>query len=439
MKARYQPSVTARSIIGFGAPVASFLLLATGVAPKANPPVTWSETNNVKWKVKIKGRGTASPIVWGNQLFVQTAVPTGRGVEAGADSPEAPPRRDGPRGGGMRSEKPTEPYQFVVLCLNAQTGKTLWEKVARQELPHEGHHRDHGFASFSPVTDGEYLWAYFGSRGLYCFDLAGNLKWDKQLGKMETKNDFGEGSSPALYRDTIVINWDHEGDDFIVAIDKKTGKELWRQARDEETSWATPLIVDYDGKAQVVTAATRKIRSYDLATGKLLWECGGLTANVIPTPVADKEKVYITSGFRGSALFAIKLNASGDITDKDAIAWSHNKSTPYVPSPMLYGDKLYFFGGNNAILSCFDTKSGKALVEEARIEGLSGVYASPVGAAGRVYLVGRNGATTVIKNSGELEVLANNKLDERIDASPALVGNRLYLRGQEHLYCLAEN
>jgi outer membrane protein assembly factor BamB len=409
--------------------------LANGVAPKANPPINWSETNNVQWKVKIPGRGSATPIIWGKQLFVQTAIPTAKSVEAGAENPE-PQRRPG-RGGGMRSEKPTAPYQFVVLCLEAETGKTIWEKSARQELPHEGHHRDHGFASFSPMTDGKLLWSYFGSRGLYCFDLQGNQKWEKQFGQMQTKNSFGEGSSPAVYGDTIVLTWDHEGEDFIAALDKNTGKELWRQARDEETSWATPLIVEHGGKAQVITAATRKIRSYDLANGKLLWECGGMTANVIPTPVADKEKAYITSGFRGSALFAIKLDAAGDITGTDAIVWSHDKGTPYVPSPMLYGNRLYFFGGNNNILSCFDTKSGKALIEEARVEGLQGVYASPVGAAGRVYLVGRNGAVAVVKNSDKLEVLATNKLDERIDASPALVGDRLYLRGQEHLYCLA--
>ena len=409
---------------------------ATGVAPKGSPPVTWSETNNVKWKVKIPGRGSATPVIWANQLFLQTAMSTGRTPEAGAENPE-PQRRPG-GGGGMRSEKPTEQHEFVVICLDAETGKTIWQKTARQELPHEGHHRDHGFASFSPITDGEHLWAYFGSRGLYCFDLKGNQKWDKQFGKMQTKNSFGEGTSPALYKDTIVINWDHEGEDFIAALDKKTGKELWRQPRDEDTTWSTPLVVEYGGKAQVITAATKKIRSYDLASGKQLWECGGLTANVIPTPVADKEKAYITSGFRGNALFAIKLDAMGDITGTDAIVWSHNKGTPYVPSPMLYGSRLYFFGGNNSVLSCFDTKTGKPLFQEARVEGLSGVYASPVGAANRVYLVGRNGATAVVKNADQLEVLATNKLDERIDASPAIAGNRLYLRGQEHLYCLAE-
>lgn len=423
--------------------------LATGVSPTANPPTTWSETTNLKWKVKVPGSGTATPIVWGSQVFIQTAIPTGKKVEASSEkastpSPAAEPppgNPPGPRrgGGGMRAEKPNEFYQFVLLCLDRETGKTVWQKIAREEVPHEGHQADHGFASYSPVTDGQLVFAYFGSRGLHCYDLQGNLKWEKDFGRMQTKMSFGEGSSPALFGNTIVINWDHEGDDFIVALDKETGKELWRQPRDEDTSWATPLIVSHEGKPQVVTAATRKIRSYDLATGKQVWECGGLTPNAIPSPVAADGMVYIMSGFRGNALLAIRLGHTGDLTGTEAIAWSHHKSTPYVPSPLLYGDKLYFFAGNNGVLSCFDVKTGHALLDADRIEALPGIYASPVGASGRVYLVGRNGATVVIKHSGKLEVLATNRLEEKFDASPALAGKELFLRGHQYLYCIAEN
>jgi outer membrane protein assembly factor BamB len=287
------------------------------------------------------------------------------------------------------------------------------------------------------VTDGKHVYAYFGSRGQHCYDLEGNLKWQKDLGRMQTKLDFGEGSSPALFDNTLVINWDHEGDDFIVALDKQTGQELWRQPRDEETSWGTPFVVRHGGQTQVVTAATRKIRSYDLASGKLLWECAGLTTNSIPSPVAVDGIVYLTSGFRGNALLAIRLGRTGDLTGTDAIVWRHNKSTPYVPSPLLYDDKLYFFAGNNGVLSCFDAKSGRALIDAQRVEGLQNVYASPVGAGGRVYLVGRNGVTVVIKHSDKLEVLATNRLDEKFDASPAVAGKELFLRGQEYLYCIA--
>jgi outer membrane protein assembly factor BamB len=438
--------------------------LGIGVAPSANPPVTWSETSNVKWKVKIPGRGSATPIIWDNQVFVQTAVPTGKKVEPPAEqaAPQSPApdpaaqeqsgqtgqpgqagqpgRRRGGGGGGFgRGEKPTEFHQFVLQCLDRQTGKVLWQQAAREEVPHEGHHRSDGtFASSSPVTDGQHIFAYFGSRGLHCYDMAGKQQWSQDFGDMRVANTFGEGSSPTLYKDTLVINWDHEGDDFIVALDKRTGKELWRQSRDERTSWSTPLIVEHEGKPQVVVNATGKIRSYDLANGKLIWECAGLTPNAIPSPVFGNGIVYCTSGFRGSALLAIRLGRTGDLTDSDAIVWKHNKSTPYVPSPLLYSDKLYFFASNNEMLSCFDAKSGQALIDAERLEGIKGVYASPVGAGGRVYLVGRNGGTVVVKPSDKLEVLATNQLEERFDASPAVVGNELFLRGREYLYCLAQ-
>jgi outer membrane protein assembly factor BamB len=250
---------------------------------------------------------------------------------------------------------------------------------------------------------------------------------------------FGEGSSPALHGDTLVINWDHEGDDFIVALDKNTGNELWRTPRDEDTTWATPLIVEHDGKAQVVTVGTNRIRGYDLASGKPIWDHDGLTANVIPTPVAKDGVVYAMSGFRGNELYAIRLGRSGDLSRTDAVAWSHNRGTPYVPSPLLYGDRLYFLSGNAALLSCFDATTGQAVVEGQRIDDVEGVYASPVGAGGKVYLVGRNGVSAVLRHGGEtLDVLATNRLDDRFDASPAIAGNELFLRGREHLYCIAE-
>jgi outer membrane protein assembly factor BamB len=314
----------------------------------------------------------------------------------------------------------------------------LWQRVAREEVPHEGYRPNDGsFASASPVTDGKHVYAHFGSRGLYCYDLDGQLRWSQDLGDMRILLGFGEGSSPALCGDAVIVNWDHEGDSFIAALDKKTGKILWKQPRAERTSWSTPLIVEHNGHQQVVTAASGKIRSYEPATGKLLWECAGLTSNVIPSPVVGDGLVYCLSGYRGNALLAIRLGRTGDLTGTDAIAWRHNKNTPYVPSPLLYGDKLYFFASNNGILSCFDAKSGQALIDAERVQGLEGVYASPVGAGGRVYLVGRNGVAVVLQHADKLEVLATNRLDEKFDASPAVAGNELFLRGQEYLYCIA--
>jgi outer membrane protein assembly factor BamB len=434
--------------------------LANGVAPEGNPPTTWSETENVKWKVKIPGSGSGTPIIWRDQIFIQTAIATGKKVEPPAEkkvgvlppasvagllqAPADPPPGGGQRpgrpgrGGGMGAEKPTEVYQFALLSIDRATGKTQWQKIVREEVPQEGHHKDHGFASYSPVTDGHHVVSWFGSRGLHCYDLKGELKWEKDFGKMRTVFGFGEGSSPALFGNTVVVNWDHEGEDFIAALDKETGKELWRQPRDEKTTWTTPLIVQHEGKPQVIVSASKRIRSYDLATGKQIWECGGMVANVIPTPVSGFGMVYAISGFNGNALLAIKLGKTGDLTDSDAIAWRHGKSTSYVPSPLLYGQKLYFLSGNKAILSCFDAKTGKAFFSDQRFEGPSDFYASPVGASDRVYLAGRNGTSVVLKHSDQFEILATNKLQEKFDASPAVVGKELFLRGHEYLYCLAE-
>jgi outer membrane protein assembly factor BamB len=307
-----------------------------------------------------------------------------------------------------------------------------------ETVPHEGHHRDHSHASHSPVTDGKLVFGWFGSRGIHCYDMAGKLQWSHDFGDQRTANGFGEGGSPALHGDTLIITWDHEGDDFIVALDKKTGKEIWKQTRDERTTWTTPFVIEKDGKAQVIAAATGKVRSYDLATGKVLWECGGLGSNVVPTPVTDGGLLFTMSGHREPALLAIKLGRTGDLTGTDAVAWKLTRGTPYVPSPLLLGDKLYFLSGNNATISCFEAATGKVLVDGERLQGPSGFYASIVSAGGRIYLAGRNGTSLVLKPSDKVEILATNKLEEKFDASPAIVGRELFLRGHEYLYCLAE-
>lgn len=432
----------------------------TGAVAEASPPTQWSETQNLKWKVPLPGEGSGTPIIWGDKIFIQTAISAGKSPGEGAgQSPaaqQAPPRQPGqpgvpggrpspgqrpggrPGGGFGGGAAPTTAYKFDVLCLDRATGKTLWQKTVAQTVPHEGHHRDHSFASYSPVTDGKVLISFFGSRGLHCLDLDGNVKWSKDLGKMQTRNGFGEGSSPALHGNTVVVVWDHEGkDDFVAAFDRETGKELWRTPRSEDTGWSTPLIVEHEGRAQVITSGANKVRSYDLETGKQIWEVGPLTTNVIPAPVAGDGMVYVMSGFRGAQLFAIKLGKTGDLAGTDAIVWEHKKGTPYVPSPLLYQGRLYFFSGNNAILSVFDAKTGKPIIDTARLEEMQNVYASPVGAGDHVYLTARNGVTQVIKAGGEkLEVVATNKLDERIDASPAVVGKQIFLRGEKSLYCI---
>ena len=410
--------------------------VATGVAPHGDPPTEWSETKNVRWKVAIPGRGHATPIVWGESVYSQTAVPTDRLAES---QPTEPAPASSPAASGPAATEPARIHKYMLLALDRRTGKTVWEQTLCEAAPSEASRSEASQASNSPVTDGECIIAYFGSRGVYCLDMDGKLVWKKDLGQMKTRRGFGEGSSPALYRDAVIITWDNEGPSFIVALDKKTGAERWRMAREEPTSWATPLVVTTDGKAQVITSATKRIRSYDFQTGKLLWECTGLTENAIPTPVSANGLVYCTSGFRGSALLAIRYaDAQGDITGTPAIAWTYDgKGTPYVPSPLLLGHELYFLQENRAVLSCLDAKSGRAHYALERLEGLGDVFSSPVGASGRVYVVARDGKMAVVQAGAEFKILATNSLDDSFSASPAIVGREIYLRGYEHLYCIA--
>ena len=395
----------------------------SGVAPVSNPPIHWSETTNIRWKVEVPGRGSASPVIWDNRVFVLTAVPAGS-------------KRTLPQSVGLDADRV---HEFTVIAYDRLDGSVIWKDVAREEQPHEGAHRQNGsWASGSAVTDGEHLFAYFGSRGLYCYTLEGDLIWETDFGDKRMRNEFGEGTTPALAGDTLVIVWDHLGDSFVVALDKRTGVERWRVERDEIDTWATPLIVEHEGRSQVVVGAMKRIVSYDLETGRVVWHSDGLTMNPIPSPVAANGFVYLTSGYRGNALKAIRLDqASGDITGTSAIAWSLDRDTPYVPSPLLYDDILYVLKSNSGILSAFEAKGGRPHYQAQRLPHISNVFASPVGAADRVYITGRDGTTVVLRHGAEFEVLSTNVLEERFDASPAIAGDELYLRGARHLYSIA--
>ena len=396
----------------------------TGVSKVATPPVEWSETKNIRWKKEIAGRGSSTPVVWGNLIFVSTAIPVG------VNEAEAP----GARGSA------TGPHKYVVMALDRKDGRVVWERVAREEAPHEGTHQEWGtWASPSIVTDGTHVIASFESRGIYAYDMKGAPVWQKDLGDKQMRNQFGEGSSPALYRDTLVIVWDHQGESFITALDKRTGEERWRTARDEIDSWATPLVVEHAGRAQVVTSGMKQVRSYDLESGKLIWYGAGTTMNPIPSPVAADGLVILTAGFRGNNLKAVRLaDAKGDIMNTPALVWSLDRDTPYVPSPLLYDGILYLLKSNNGLLSAFDAKTGKPHYQVVRIEAAPNIFASPVGAAGRVYIPSQQGTTVVLKHGPTFEVLAENKLDDGFNASPALADNEIYLRGFKSLYCIAE-
>lgn len=416
--------------------------LASGVSPTADPPTNWDSNTNIKWKAELPGEGSASPIIWGDRIFIEAAINTGKkGQPAPPADLSASNRGGGRRGrGGFGGTPPSEVFQFTLLCIDRNSGKTLWQKVAREEVPHEGKRDNDGtFASPSPITDGKHVFAFFGSRGLYCYDMEGNQQWSADLGKMKILLGFGEGSSPALHGDSLVICWDNEEGSFITALDKNTGKTLWKTPRDERTTWATPLIVDVGGKLQVVTSATTKVRAYDLASGTQLWEGPPLTRNVIPSPVAGDGVVYCMSGFQGHLAVAIRLDkAPGGSDASDAVVWKYAKKTPYVASPLLYNGRLWFFADTNEFLTCLDAKTGQPIIDGQRIADMQGVYASPVAAAGRVYLTSRNGTVVVMKDGEKPALIATNHLEDKFDASPALAGGDLLLRGQHTLYCIAK-
>jgi len=385
-----------------------------GTAPKASPPTEWSNTKNVKWKVEVPGSGLSSPIIWENQVFVTTAVPV--------DSQGA-------------SDLPT--LEFKLLCLDRHDGKLLWQRTATVAKPHQRTHETNGFASASPCTDGQCVYAHFGSRGLYCYAMNGEPIWKRDdFDKMETLNGFGEGSSPTLSGSTILVPWDHNGPSALFALDKRTGKTIWKADRDEPTEWSTPLVVEHAGRKQVVLNGQNAVRSYDLETGKELWRCGGPTRRPIASAVAANDLVIVGSGFLGSFMGAFRLDGEGDIQGTDKVVWELNHDTPDVASPILSSGRIYFHKAKSGLLSCVDAATGKPHYFARRI-GLGNTYASPVAAGGHVYLTARNGTTVVIKDADELSIVATNSVDETVGATPAPVDNELFVRGDVHLFCLA--
>lgn len=404
--------------------------LGTGVAPHGDPPMVWSEDENVRWKIEIPGSGHSTPIVWGDRIFLSTAVPFGDAVTHSGRHAD----------GAHDNLEPTRRMKFVALAVDRRDGSVVWQRTLAEERPHEAAHVTGGWASNSAVTDGELVFFYFGSRGLYALDLDGETVWRKDLGDMHTRHAHGEGSSPALYGDTLVVNWDHQGDSFLIAFDKRTGKERWKTARDEITSWSTPLVVEHGGKAQVVVSATGRVRGYDLANGEVIWECAGLSRNVVASPVAGGGMVYVANSYDWQAMMAIRLDAArGDVTETEAVAWKRHRDTPYVPSPLLYRDMLFFLKHSQGFLTNVDAGTGEPHYGPVRLDGLRMIFASPVGAADRVYIVDRGGTALVVRRGPRFELLATNRLDDGFSASPAIVGGEIYLRGHRFLYCIADD
>lgn len=405
--------------------------LQTGVAPNADPPVEWAEDKNIRWKTPLPGLGHSSPVVWGDRIFLTAAIPFG--------DPLPEPRLGG-RPGEHNNLAISRQQRFVGLAVDRATGKIVWQTTVHEQLPTEGGHETGTYASASPVTDGERVYAFFGSYGLYCLDgETGEVLWEKQFGEQFTKHGHGEGASPALWGETLAVNWDHEGQSFVAAFDKRSGEPKWRTLRDEGTSWSTPIVVEQAGKPQLIVSATKAVRGYDLEKGEEIWRASGLSANVVASPVSAGGMVYALSSYDTRAGLAIKLDgASGDLTGTDHIVWKRNDRTPYIPTPLLYDGVLYYLAHYQGVLTRAIAKTGEEPTGPFRLPGLNEVYASPVAAAGRIYFVDRSGAVLVLSNTAEPQPLGMNKLEDSFSATPALVGEELILRGEKFLYSIAE-
>jgi len=405
---------------------------ANGVAPaSADPPTTWGEKSNVKWKIDLPGRGSATPVVWGDKVFVLTAIETTR--EAKPDElPKLDPKFE------TRTTRPSKFFAFKVLCYDLATGKEKWAVTATEAVPHEGHHETHSYAAGSPVVDADRVYASFGSFGTFAFDHSGKEVWHRDFGRLNTRLGWGEAVTPVVHNDTVLLNLDQEADSKLVALNAADGKTKWETPREEKSSWNTPRVVEHGKKTLALVNGTNRARCYDLADGKELWSVGGMTVNPIPSAVADNDTAYFTSGYRGAMAVAVPLDSKGDLGAEGKGNWRYTKGTPYVPSPVLFDGRLYFTQENAGILTVLDAKTGKPLLASEKLPKLTSLYASPLVAGGRLYVTGRDGTTVVLSATDKPEVLATNKLDDVLDASPVAVGKTLLLRGQKHLYAIEE-
>lgn len=407
----------------------------TGMA-HGTAPTRWSDTSNIKWKAAIPGRGFSTPVIWGDTMFLTTAIPTAQAAPNPQTESQGGGRRGGPGGGAGAGIE----HKFVVMAIDRRTGKTVWERTATTATPHEGYHQTYGsFASNSPVTDGKNLYVSFGSRGIFCYDLSGKLIWQNDPGvKLRMRLQFGEGSAPILHENLLIHTYDQEGDSFVLALDKRDGKEVWRSSRDEASSWSMPYVVDHKGQKQIVIAASNKVRAYDPSNGKVVWECAGLGSNVIPIPLQYKDSVIVMSGHRNPRLMSIRLGGANDLTDSDAVLWSHTRGTAYTPSPVLHDGKYYVLS-DNGTLSCYNAETGEPYYQQQRIMPPDSYKASPLGVDGKLYIASESGVVSIIKMGEKFEQLASNTLeDQMFVASPVALDGRLYLRSKTHLFCIGD-
>lgn len=393
-------------------------------------PLTFGDAQNVAWKLAIPGRGFSTPVVAGNRLFLTTAIPTGQ-KSGGA------PAGGGRAGGGVGAG---EEHRLEVIAVDRSTGRIAWQRTAATVTPHEGYHHLYGsFASNAPATDGKRVYAFFGSRGLFVYDLDGRLLWQKDPGiRMAMRLAFGEGSGAVVDDGKVFLQYDHQEPGAILALDAATGKELWRAPRADNSSWSTPLVVTHAGRKQLVVTADTKVKAYDVEKGTVVWEVAGLGMNPIPQPVQHRDHVILMSGYRDPKVMAVKLGRTGDLTGTDAVTWTATRGTSYTGTPALHDGRLYVFA-DNGMLTAFNASTGEPHYLTARLPKPYTVKASPLVAGNRVYLATEEGDVLVVKAGDQLEVLATNTLaDQSFIASPIAVGTELYLRSRTHLFRISE-
>lgn len=391
-------------------------------------PLRWSDSSNLKWKVAIPGKGHSTPLIVGNRLFLTTAVPTGRRFDVGPNRSRA--------GGG--ADAGIE-HRFEVMAIDRGTGKVAWQRTATVSTPHEGYHRTYGsFASNSPATDGKRLFAFFGSRGLYAYDLDGSLLWQKDFGvRMRMDQAFGEGTGVTLHDGRLLIHFDHLDRGFLVMLEPETGREVWRVPRTERFNWAAPFVAVHQGKRQIIVNGLT-VRSYEFETGRLIWEAAGLGENSIPQPVQHGDLVFSMSGHTVKWIMAIRLGRTGNLSGTDAIAWSTARGAPYTPSPVLHENRLYVVT-DSGLLSNFNATTGQPLYQQMRLPKPYNFKASPVGANGKLYLATEEGDVVVVRMGDRFEVLATNTLnDQSFISSPVIADGDIYLRSQTHLFRIGD-
>jgi outer membrane protein assembly factor BamB len=405
----------------------------SGVSTEKGLPEEWGEAKNVRWKTPLPGRGHSSPVVWGKRVYVTTAVEGP--VVPGAKSPVH--KIEGQEWKHPDSIGADRQHTFKVIALDRDTGKVAWEQTAWEGTPFDDRHRKSSYAAATPATDGKMVFAWFGTEGLYAYDVSGKLAWKFMPGKVGTLG-MGAATSPVLFQNLVIVQADEEEGktSFIVGLDKKTGKEVWRTPRKVQVSWATPLLVNTGKRTELIASGTESVISYDPATGKELWRSKGLESNAIPSPVATMghDMVVVSTGYPAKLAYAVRLGASGELKDTD-IVWKYGKGTAYVPSPILYGDYIYLLT-DKGVMTCLDARTGEVKYEGGRVPVPATFTASPVAFDGKILLTSEDGDTFVIKAGPKHEVLRTNSLGEPVYASPAVADGKIFIRGEKNLYAI---